>query len=120
MSNQSPLVHWQVEFYADPRGKSPVVDFINGLPVQDRVRVRNALRLLREFGILLRLPHARPISGQPKLWELLAGGVRLFYFAHAGRRFIVLHGFRKKSAKTPAREIATAVRRMSRFLESGE
>lgn len=92
-----------------------MLKFVNTLPVRERVKVRNALHLLREFGVLLQMPHARPVSGHRGLWELRAGAIRLFYFAHAERRFIVLHAFRKKSQKTPRREIATAVRRMAEF-----
>ena len=39
------------------------------------------------------------------------------YFAYTGRRFIVLHGYRKQSQKAPAREIETAERRMRDFLD---
>ncbi len=108
---------WQIEFYVTRRDKNPVLEFIDGLPEQERARVRNALRLLREFGLMLGLPHSRPMSGHAKLRELRAGDVRLFYFAHTGRRLIILHGFRKKSQKTPPAEIATAERRMKEFLE---
>jgi hypothetical protein len=65
---------WFVEFYVDARGRSAVVKFINGLLARERARVRNALRLLREFGVLLQMPHARPVAGQRGLWELRAGG----------------------------------------------
>ena len=115
MSERPAPPTWQIEFYATRRDS--VLDFINDLPLSERAKVRNVLRLLREFGLLLGLPHARPISGQAKLWELRAGDIRLFYFAHTGRRFIILHGFRKKSRKTPPAEIATAARRMKEFLE---
>ena len=115
MTTQQP--EWTVKFYVDARGKSAVIEFINALPVRDRAKVRNALRLLREFGVLLRLPHARAISGHRGLWELRAGAIRLFYFAHTGQRFVILHAFRKKSRQTPRREIDTAKRRMIEFLE---
>ena len=115
MATQQPA--WVVEFYTDARGKSAVVEFINGLPAQERAKVRNALHLLREFGVLLRLPYARSLSGHHPLWELRPGAIRLLYFAHTGRRFVILHAFRKKSRKTPRREIATAERRMAEFLE---
>ncbi|MHB0876283.1 MAG: type II toxin-antitoxin system RelE/ParE family toxin [Anaerolineae bacterium] len=39
--------------------------------------------------------------------------------AHAGRRFIVLHGYRKRSQKAPRREIETARRRLQDFLSRG-
>lgn len=84
---------------------------------RERAEVRNALRLLQEFGPVLGMPHARPVTGHRKLWELRAGPIRLFYFAHIGQRFVILHAFRKKSQKTPAREINTAERRMANFLE---
>ena len=114
MTTQSP--EWTIEFYTDARGRSAVGEFIDGLPIRDRAKVRNALRLLREFGVLLQLPHARHISGRRGLGELRAGVIRLFYFAHTGRRFVVLHGFRKKTRRTPRGEIAAAERRMAEFL----
>lgn len=113
----TPPAEWIVEFYTDIQGKSAVVEFINELGAHERAKVRNVLRLLREFGVLLQLPHARPLSGHRKLWELRAGAIRLIYFAHTGRRFIILHAFRKKSRKIPKREIVTAERRMDTFLE---
>ena len=106
---------WQIYFYEDHRGKSPVLDFINGLSPMDRARINNGLRLLEEFGIDLGMPHARRIEG--RLWELRPGGNRLFYFLYMERRFVILHGFRKQSMKTPEKEIATALRRMKEILE---
>ena len=116
MSEETKPAEWRIEFYATQRGKSPVEDFLDGLPVPERAKARNVLRLLKEFGILLGLPHARPISGHAKLRELRGGDVRLFYFAHTGRRFIIVHGFRKKSQKTPPSEIAIAEQSMKEFL----
>ena len=106
---------WSVEFYTDRRSKSDIGEFINRLRVRDPPRLRNALRLLREFGVLLKLPHARHIEREP--WELRAGAIRLLYLAHTRRRFIILHGFRKKTRRTPRREIAIAERRMAELLE---
>jgi len=106
---------WQIHFYEDHRGKSPVLNFINGLSAMDRARVNNGLRLLEEFGIDLSMPHARRIEG--RLWELRPGGNRLFNFLYTERSFVILHGFRKQSMKTPEKEIATALRRMKEILE---
>jgi phage-related protein len=106
---------WQIHFYEDHRGKSPVLDFINGLSPRDRAKINNAFRLLEEFGTNLGMPHARRIEG--RLWELRPGGNRLFYFLYLERKFVILHGFRKQSMKTPEREIATALRRMKEISE---
>ena len=105
---------WSVESYTDRRGKSAPVEFIESSPAKERAKVARTLELLQEFGLALGLPHAWPIEG---LWELRAGTGRLFYFAHTGRRFIILHGYHKKGRKAPRREIETALRRMALFLE---
>jgi phage-related protein len=108
---------WQIGFYTDPRGHSPVVEYINSLPIGEQADVRAEIRLLREFGLQLKEPHVRQITGHPKLWELRPGANRIFYFAYTGRKFILLHAYRKKSQKAPAREIQTAERRMLELLE---
>jgi phage-related protein len=108
---------WTIEFYTDARGKSPVLEYINGLSDRERAKVRNHMRLLQEFGIELGMPHARSLTGHKPIRELRPGAIRLFYFAHTGHRFIILHGFRKKGRKTPQRHIAAAERYMADFLE---
>ncbi len=81
------------------------------------MKMRAAETLWREFGILLGMPHARPVSGHASLWELRPGANRIFYFAHTGRQFVMLHTFRKQSQKTPEREIRQAEKRLAQFLE---
>jgi len=80
----------------------------------EQAKIRNALRLLQEFGTNFVMPHARPIQG--KLWELRPGSIRLFYFATIDDQFVILHGHRKQGMKAPEREIATAIRRMEEYL----
>jgi len=106
---------WQIHFYEDRRGKSPVLEFIDHLSPKDRAKVNNIFRLLEEFGTDLDLPHARRIEG--RLWELRPGDNRLFYFLYSERKFVILHGFRKQSMKTPEKEISTALRRMKEISE---
>lgn len=105
---------WTVEYYTDPRGRAPALEFVYSLPDEEQAELLRALDLLQEYGIYLRMPHARPIG---RLWELRAGAGRLFYFAHTGRRFIILHGYRKKGQKAPRREVEMAQRRWADFLE---
>jgi len=117
VSEQPLPTTWTVELYVDGRGRCPIAEFLDTLPKAERVEARNALRLLLEFGTLLSMPHARPLTGHRKLWELRVGPNRLLYFAFTDRRFVILHGFRKRSQKTPSREIETAERRMIELLE---
>ncbi len=105
---------WRVEFYVDARNRAPALEFIKSMSKQEQAELLRVLELLAEFGVKIGMPHARPIEG---MWELRAGAGRLFYVAHTGRRFIVLHGYRKRSQAAPRREIETALRRWADFLE---
>ncbi len=106
---------WSIVFYKDHRGKCPPLEFIEELPVMEQAKIRNALRLLQEFGTNLSMPHAKPIQG--KLWELRPGGIRLFYFAYIEQQFVILHGYRKQSQKAPGGEIEIALRRMQELMD---
>jgi phage-related protein len=111
----NPKIPWQVGFYQDHRGQSPVLDFINDLPARDRARIDMVIRLLKEFGTDLGMPHARSLHD--RIWELRPGGIRLLYFTFINHQFIILHGFRKTTSRIPEREIDTARRRMNEILE---
>src|SRR5512139_221483 len=108
---------WSIAFWTDRRGRSPVLEFLDKLDAHERAEAENAFRLLREFGTLLGMPHARPVSGHSKLWELRPGPNRIFYVAQVGRSFVLLHAYRKQGQKAPAREIAAAEKRMAEILE---
>jgi phage-related protein len=41
---------------------------------------------------------------------------RVVYFAYTGQRFILLHGFQKKTQKTPKQDLALALERLKSFL----
>jgi len=96
-----------------------LTDFFNDLPVKTRARVVKLVNLLAEYGVLLKEPYTRQIKS--KIRELRVkdnlGHVRVFYFTFSGRRFVLLHGFLKKSDKTPEREIELAEKRMKDFIE---
>jgi len=73
------------------------------------------LDLLEEFGVRLKMPHAKQII--EKLWELRPFPVRLLSFAHDDKQFVILHAFRKKTRETPEKDKNTALRRMQEVLE---
>jgi phage-related protein len=112
-----PLSQWRIAFYKDSRGRSPIAKYLNALPVGEQAAAEEAFRLLREFGTLLGMPHAKHVGG--KLWELRPGANRFFYFACVGRRFVILHAYRKQGRRTPPQELAIAERRLIEVLEGG-
>ena len=68
--------------------------------------------LLEKFGSQLPMPYSKKINNQ--LFELRIRGqqeVRIFYTTHKGQ-LILLHGFIKKTQKTPVREIETAMMKL--------
>ena len=106
---------WQIRFYEDYRGNIPALEFINRLPIKDQAKINKVFSLLKEFGPALGMPHARHLKGD--LWELRPGDNRILYFLFIGRRFVILHGFRKTTNKTPSSEIETAMRRIQEIRE---
>ncbi len=92
---------------------------MNALPISLRAKVVKLIDLLAEQGVLLKEPYTRQIRG--KIRELRIkdhlGHVRILYFTFTGKRFILLHGFLKKTDKTPEREIETAEKRMKDFIK---
>ncbi len=48
------------------------------------------------------------INGESEVWELRPGNNRIFYFYFKDDIFVLLHHYRKKSQKTPSREIEKA------------
>ena len=84
-------------------------------PADIRARIFRIADLLTDFGPQnVGLPHVRYL--RDKLWEMRASGKdgigRALYFTAEGRRIVILSAFVKKTQKTPARELAKALKRM--------
>lgn len=101
---------WELRYYLDRRGGNPVEEFIEELPEDDKALVRARLTLLGEVGNRLREPHSKSLGGG--LFELRVKSRRIFYCFKPDSVIVLLHGFSKKSQKTPQREIEVALRRM--------
>jgi phage-related protein len=112
-------VSWPIVFYTTADKKSPVQEFIDGLPKKQQGKVLRGISLLREHGTALREPQAKPLGDG--LWELRTtfGGdaFRLLYFTWTASRFVILHGFQKKTQQTPEAELETARRRRRDWLQ---
>jgi len=110
---------WEIELYKDGSGKEPVAEFLDDLTPGARAKVVKMFDRLAEYGVLLDEPFTRQVRG--KIRELRVkdnqGNIRILYFTFTGRRFILLHGFLKKTDKTPEREIELAEKRMRDFIE---
>ena len=104
-------------FTTDTGGK-PVEEWIASLQPAAKAEVLILIDLLEKDGAGLREPFAKHVEGG--LWELRAKGpdgiYRVIYFHWFGHTFGLLHGFTKKTQKTPRAEIETAKRRQATWL----
>jgi phage-related protein len=103
-----------VSFYRSSSGAEPVRDWLRGLSASDRKIIGDDLRTL-EFGWPIGMPLCRSIMSRKGLWEVrcsLKGNriARLLFCITEGR-LVMLHGFVKKSRKTPAADLDLATRR---------
>ena len=98
------------------------VKFLSTLPVKLRAKAYRGIDLLRELGPELPMPHGKMLKGMDGLRELrikfASDIVRLFYFHHEGRVYVVTSGFVKKSDETDIREVQRAMRLMRAVKES--
>jgi phage-related protein len=110
---QRSRIETPVVFYRTSGGAEPVLDWLRGLPAEDRRVIGTDLATV-QFGWPVGMPVCRPLSDG--LWEVRSDLpsrriARLLFFAEAGRIGVV-HGFIKKTQKTPAGDLALARRRM--------
>ena len=116
------LSDWTIFFYIGANGESPVREFISSLDDKTRVRIGSSIERLRTLNTQAREPLVKHLDG--KLYELRIESstniYRVMYFFFTGRRIVLLHAFQKKSQKTPAKEIETAMQCMNRYIESAK
>lgn len=100
---------WSIE-YASP----DVEQFVLKLPPGLGAKYLRLTDLMLEFGPNPGVPRTRPMAGG--LFELRVKGqegiARVFYCTVIGKRIVMLHGFVKKSQKTPTKELKIARRRL--------
>lgn len=100
-------------FWRTLSGREVVRDWLREMSPEDRAVIGTDLRTL-QFGWPIGMPLVRSLSGG--LWELRSSlpsrrEVRLL-FAAGDDMLVVLHGFIKKTQKTPPGELALALKRM--------
>ena len=104
-----------IDFYETANGHSDVRDFMEELR-QKRESNKDARIQFKQIAMYIELL-ARNGTQLPDnitkhiddgIWELRPGNNRVFYFFFQDDCFVLLHHFRKKSQKTPQREIDRA------------
>lgn len=100
-------------FYASARGNEPVKDWLKELALDDRKIVGKDIAKV-EFGWPIGMPYCRSMGGG--LWEVRSdisnGRIARVLFCMEDGVMVLLHGFIKKTQKTPTADLELARKRM--------
>lgn len=110
MSAREPIL--EARFYASTQGREPVREWLRALPAEDRKAIGEDLKTV-QFGWPLGMPLVRKMK--PGLWGVrstIPSGIARVLFTTAGPIMVLLHGFIKKSQKTPQPDLELALRRL--------
>ena len=114
---------YNVEFYETQDGNSQIWEFLEELRIKAatskdaRIQHKQAslyIELLQQNGTRLNENITKHL--EDGIWELRPGNNRVFYFFFQDNTFVLLHQFRKKTQKTPKREIEKAKRERDDYL----
>lgn len=106
---------YNIIFYEKENGESEIWNFLETLRYKSknnkdaRIQYKQItfyIELLQNNGT--KLPNTITKHIQENIWELRPGDNRIFYFCCDDNNFVLLHSFRKKTQKTPSREIKKA------------
>jgi len=104
---------FEVIFYRK-KNKNPIMDFILSLDEDFQLDIFALLKKLESDPFSLS-SLSKKIKGIKNLFEIRVKGknriVRFFYCFKKNQIIIVLHGFIKKSQKTPLKELSIAIKR---------
>ncbi|MGT2745552.1 addiction module toxin RelE [Streptococcus penaeicida] len=100
------------EFYTRPNGNNEFLIFYKKLPKKDQAKLFATIDMIQEKGLLIakEMEWIKKIDNE--IYEIrskVSSNIqRALYFHVKDDRFIITHGFTKKTQKTPLKEIAKA------------
>ena len=106
---------FNIEFYSNADGVSELWNFLDDLQMKaakskdariQHKQISLYIQLLADHGTRLGDNITKPL--EDGIWELRPGNNRVMYFYFKDDTYVLLHQFRKKTQKTPRREIEKA------------
>jgi len=100
------------EFYTRPNGHNEFLEFYSTLPLKDQQKLLATINRIEKDGLLIaqRLELVKKLDYE--IYEIRSKHSnniqRALYFHASHNKYIVTHGFTKKTQKTPSREIQRA------------
>ncbi|MCR4648364.1 MAG: type II toxin-antitoxin system RelE/ParE family toxin [Lachnospiraceae bacterium] len=114
---------YKVDFYETINGISDIKDFLEELRSKISTnkdariqygQISRYIELLQLHGTNLPVEIIKHIEGD--IWELRPGFNRVFFFYFDHEQYVLLHHYRKKTDKTPRREINRAKEEMKDYI----
>ena len=100
-------------FFVSSSGKLPVREWLLDFDADDKRVIGKAIQKV-EFGWPIGMPYCRPLGRG--LWEvrssISSGRIARVLFAIRDGEMVLLHGFVKKTQKTPPQDIDLALQRL--------
>jgi phage-related protein len=104
-----------VYFYKESSGSTPVLNWLKELPKSDRLLIGQDLQTL-QFRWPLGMPLVRSLDHG--MWELrshLHNRIARIIFVVNNNQIVALHGFIKKTQKTPQQDLKLALTRLKKL-----
>lgn len=104
---------FDIYYYISKSGENPVKKFIDSLSNKQKAKIFRLFQTYQDYGLRSIIPHTKKIA-RTKLWEVRIQGrdnIRILYIVKTQSALLVLHGFMKKTQKTPNKEKAIALER---------
>ncbi|MEK7164161.1 MAG: type II toxin-antitoxin system RelE/ParE family toxin [Patescibacteria group bacterium] len=111
---------WKVTYYTSKDGKNPVRDFLDECNKKQQSKLLRIISNINQYGLLSVVPHLKKLEGFP-FWEIKILGrdnIRVIYTVMIGQEVLLLHGFFKKSQKTPLSEISISMKRYKEWIDN--
>ena len=108
-----PNLILKVVFYQSENNNEPVRDWLKSLPREEMKKIGAEIKTV-QFGWPLGMPLVRKMEAN--LWEVrvkLDNKIARVLFTVEDENMILLHGFIKKSQKTPKNELLIAKKRLA-------
>ena len=107
-----PLIPLKAVFFKTAKGNEPVKEWLLDLRKLDRATIGGDIRTV-QIGWPLGMPLVRKMGAD--LWEvrsMISDGIARVLFTIEGEQMVLLHGFVKKSQKTPQSDLTLAIQRL--------
>jgi phage-related protein len=108
-------IRLKVVFFRTERGNEPVREWLRSLSIEEKRIIGEDIKTV-QFGWPLGMPVVRPM--EPGLWEVrsrLPDRIARVLFTVNGNVMVLLHGFIKKSEKTPVDDLRLARQRLAQL-----